>query len=91
MDWPMYRRVERQASRMHRMMERLDVDPGILVRLHDGDAYAEARRECLLCVNSDACLRWLDQPASSGRRPEFCPRLPLFEACKRSPAGSADC
>ena len=83
MDWPMFCRVERQASRMHEMMERLGVDPAALARLRSGDAYAEARSRCLFCGTSDTCLRWLDQPARSGERPRFCPSLPLFDACKR--------
>lgn len=86
MDWPMFHHVERQAGRMHEMMERLDVDPVTLARLRGGDAYAEARTRCLFCTTSDACLRWLDRPVKVGARPDFCPGLPLFEACKRKPA-----
>lgn len=84
-DWPLYRRVERQARRMHEVMERLDVDVGALARLRQGDAYAEARTRCLFCGTSDRCLRWLDDPAQAGRRPQFCPNLALFEACARKP------
>lgn len=84
MGWPMFRRVERRAHRMHAMMERLDVDPVALARLRQGDAYAEARTCCLFCGTSDRCLRWLDDPVAPGERPEFCPNLPLFEACKEN-------
>jgi len=83
MEWPMFRRVERQARRMHEMMKRLDVDTGALARLRHGEAFAEARRRCLLCGTSDKCLRWLEQPAGFGARPEFCPNLALFDACER--------
>jgi hypothetical protein len=83
MDWPMFRRVERQARRMHDMMERLDVDPVALARLRHGNAYAEARTRCLFCGTSDKCLRWLDDPEPLRTRPEFCPNLSLFESCKR--------
>lgn len=86
MEWPMFRRVERQATRLHQMMHRLDVDPSALARLRDGDAYTQARNRCLFCGTSDKCLRWLDQPVRKGQRPEFCPSLRLFEACKRKPA-----
>lgn len=82
MTWPMYRRVERQARRMHEMMRRLDVDAGRLVRVRTGDAYAEARRRCLFCGTSDMCLRWLDDPTRSSVNPEFCPNLPLFEMAR---------
>jgi hypothetical protein len=85
MDWPMFRRVERRARRMHDMMERLDVDPGMLARLRCGDAYAEARSRCLFCGTSDRCLRWLDQPTRAGKRPEFCPNLTLFEVASGAP------
>jgi hypothetical protein len=78
----MYRRVERRAVRMHEMMQRLDVDAAKLARQRGGDAYADARARCLSCRAKEACLRWLDAPASGGR-PEFCPNLTLFDGCKR--------
>ena len=86
--WPMYRRVERRAVRMHEMMRRLDVDPAKLARLRRGDAYAEARVRCLSCKASDVCLRWLDVPSTGGKRPQFCPNLALFEGCKQEHLGS---
>jgi hypothetical protein len=86
MDSPMFRRVERQACRMHEMMERLEVDPGALARLRAGEVYAEARTRCLFCGTSDKCLRWLADPRSVGERPVFCPNLALFDACRRKEA-----
>ena len=83
MNWPMYRRVERRASRMLDMMERLDVDVAALARLRGGDAYAEARARCLMCGTSDLCLRWLDGELPAQSRPTFCPSLSLFDGCKR--------
>jgi hypothetical protein len=80
--WPMFHRVERRAIRLHEMMTRLHVDPGKLARLRRGDAYAEARARCLSCRTSEQCLRWLGDPAEAEKRPEFCPNLRLFEACK---------
>jgi Family of unknown function (DUF6455) len=85
MDWPMSRRVERLARRLHDVMERLDVDPRTLVRLRSGDAYAEARARCLDCVNSELCLRWLDHRDAPAERPDFCPNLPVLETCRREP------
>ena len=85
--WPMSRRVERRAVRMHEMMRRLDVDAARLARLHGGDAYAEARARCLSCKASGVCLGWLDAD-SSGGRPEFCPNLTLFEGCRRERVAS---
>lgn len=80
--WPMADRVERQASRMHEMMKRLDVNGAKLARLDYAKTYQDARTACLLCARSKECLRWLDEPATADR-PSFCPSLALFEACKR--------
>jgi len=82
MHWPMFCRVEDRARRMHKMMQRFDVDTGMLARLRRGDAYAEARSRSLFCGTSDKCLRRLEQ-SGNGKRPEFCPNLTLFEKCKR--------
>jgi len=38
MRWWMTRRVERQATRMHEVMERLDVDAAALARVRQGQA-----------------------------------------------------
>jgi hypothetical protein len=83
----MFHRVEHRARRMHEMMQRLGVDIGVLARLRRGDAYAEARSRCLFCGTSDKCLRWLEQ-SGDRKRPEFCPNLTLFEACKREDPAS---
>lgn len=87
MRWWMTRRVERQATRMHEMMERLDVDGAALARVDRGQVYAQARARCLTCGTSDQCLRWLDgltpvKDQASG----FCPNQRLFEAFKRDPS-----
>lgn len=84
MDRPMSRRVERQAQRLHRMMERLGLRPGTLARLHDGRGYAEAHNRCLSCNAGEACNRWLAEAASAQDRPKFCRNLPLLEACLQS-------
>lgn len=83
MGWPMLSRVERQVHRLHKMMERLGVLSGTLVRLHDGQGYTEARTLCLSCDACEACNRWLADPAAAEGRPTFCPNLPLLEACMR--------
>ena len=67
MRWAKSKTVERRATRMHQMMERLRVDVLILVRLRNGDAYAEARSRCLRCEDSCVCLLWLDK---GGPNPE---------------------
>jgi len=77
----MRRTVERRATRMQQMMDRLHVDALAMVRLRNGDAYAEARSRCLLCTQSDECLRWLDKGGLS-TWPDFCPNLELFNTCR---------
>jgi hypothetical protein len=84
MQWWMTRRVERQATRMHEIMDRLDVDAAALTRARQGEAYAEARARCLTCGSSDKCLRWLDKQPSSQELPAFCPNLRLFEQYRKS-------
>jgi hypothetical protein len=83
MAWWMTRRVERQARRMHDMLDRLNVDKAALARARQGQEYAEARTRCLTCGTSDKCLRWLDKPPSSGDTPAFCPNLRLFERYRK--------
>jgi hypothetical protein len=82
MDGPMTRHVERQATRMAEMMQRLHVDVLELVHLSKGAAYAEARERCLRCGNARECLLWLDARPASHESPSFCPNVVLFETCK---------
>ena len=84
MKWARFRRVERQARRMHEMMDRIGVDAGKLVRLNEGRAYAEARTRCLDCCRTQTCLFWLEKPELAADRPEFCPNFELFEAYSRN-------
>jgi hypothetical protein len=84
MHWWMTRRVERQATRMHDVMERLEVDGAALARRRQGQAYADARERCMTCGSSDQCLRWLDSRPDARDLPEFCPNLRLFEQFKRT-------
>jgi hypothetical protein len=84
MDWPMYRTVERQASRMADMMQRLDTDPVKLVRVRAGEAFADARTRCLQCSSARECLLWLNADPPSGEAPLFCPNLALLESCKKA-------
>jgi hypothetical protein len=83
MDWPMFRRVERQATRLKDMMDRLDVDPVALARLKRGQAYQEAQAACLFCRQADRCLAWLDFDTAAEPNPEFCPNASVLMTCKR--------
>ena len=87
MEWTLHCTAERQASRMHEMMKRLDVDALALVRQNNGEVYSEARSRCLLCQESVRCLRWLD--GKSGGGPDFCPVLHCFDACRRFHSAAA--
>ena len=82
MEWPMYRRVERQATRLHEMMDKLDVNAADVARLRKGDAYAESRTTCLGCLNTHECFTWLDAKPPSRKAPVFCPNFALFQSCK---------
>src|SRR5262245_23265422 len=84
MQWWMTRRVERQATRMHEMMDQLNVDAAALARADRGDVYAEARARCLTCGTSDKCLRWLDAQPASKEQPTFCPNRRLFERYRKN-------
>ena len=86
MEWMMHRTVERQAIRMQKMMERLDVDAVQFVRLRHGDVYAKARSTCLFCQDGDRCLKWLDNQGMDGS-PDFCPILELLKACRKIQPG----
>jgi hypothetical protein len=81
--WWMTRRVERQATRMHHMMDRLNVDTGALARAGQGEVYAAARARCLTCGTSDKCLRWLDDQPASNEAPTFCLNRRLFEQYRK--------
>jgi hypothetical protein len=77
--------VERRATRMHEMIDRLGVDRSAIARLGGGDAFAQARARCLACAALDECLPWLDRPHNLGCA-DFCPNLVFFKTCpRRSP------
>ena len=82
MPGPMCRRFEHQELLFNRMIERCGIDVGRAVRLEHGEAYAQARTNCLLCRAWVECAHWLD--AESEQTPAFCPNLALF--CKCMPA-----
>ncbi len=76
------RTVERRAMRMRQMMHRLNVDAVALLCVRSGEAFAEARSKCVLCDQSDQCLRWLDRDYGSSTAPDFCPLFLLFSSCR---------
>jgi tRNA(Ile)-lysidine synthase TilS/MesJ len=84
MQWWMTRRAERQATRMHEMMDRLNVDAAALARARQGELYAQARARCLACELSAKCLDWLDSQPASKDVPRFCANWQLFEQYRKS-------
>jgi hypothetical protein len=83
MDWPMTRHVERRASRLNEMIERINVNPLELARLDQGQAYIEAFKICIECHHAPSCLRWLESEPQSGEKADFCPNYPLLDSVKR--------
>jgi len=84
MRWWMTRRVERQATRMHEMMDRFNVDGAALARARQGELYAQARARCVACEFSSKCLDLLDSQAVSKDIPTFCANRQLFEQYRKS-------
>lgn len=90
MDWPRFRHVERQARRLSDMIEKLDVDTLSLIRLRQGNAYAEARTKCLHCTNAAECLEWLENWPNGGEPAAFCPIISLLQDCRRSATAASN-
>lgn len=72
------RRIGRRSALMGEMMQRLHVDPARTAAPGGGQALASAARRCLACTSADTCQRWLDDPATEGQRPAFCPNVDTF-------------
>lgn len=76
-------RIERKAARMGGMMRRLGADPGAHVSMAAGQKLAAASRRCMACGAGEECRRWLDDPATVGQRPDFCPNAAYFATLRR--------
>ncbi len=68
--------------RMMRMLERVGLDPAIVL---SGDTQAtmkEIRQRCRSCTSEDVCERWLagDEVGEN----VFCPNAKVFETLKRT-------
>ena len=79
--WPMFRRVWRRADLANRMIEALNVDPIIAVRIDKGDAYRDACTICLTCSAAPACRNWLNDSEHPALPPDFCPNAQYFATC----------
>lgn len=85
MSWPMFEYVTRQAQHMDCMMERLDVDVVAATRHQRGQAFADARSNCLHCPFARDCTQWMQRAAGGGSPAEYCPNASFFAAFQRKP------
>ena len=83
MEGPIVRHVERRARRLRDMIESLDVDEIALTRLDRGEAYVQARNNCLQCASVGGCLHWLESNSQEESAPVFCPNRGLFIKCRK--------
>lgn len=81
--WPVCRQVAQRERRTEHMMERLGVDAGALVRMRQGETFADVRRKCFECSYSRECRIWLDNNGVSDGEPQFCPNFKTFLECLR--------
>lgn len=75
-------RIDKQAGRMGRMMERMHVDCVALAQRQHGNAFAAARSNCMACRSTEACdrsHRAYEEGRADAAPPEtFCPNARLF-------------
>lgn len=83
MEGPIVRHVERRARRLHDMIRLLEVDEIAFTRLSRGEAYVQARNNCLHCALVGDCLLWLELKNRKDAAPVFCPNRSLFSKCRR--------
>ena len=75
-------RMDKQAARMGRMMERMHVDAVALAQSRHGNAYASAHNTCMACRNSQTCDRsmaaWQAGRPDAATPESFCANARLF-------------
>ena len=62
---------------LHRMMERLGIEPQRAA--NQVDLIAQARRQCRFCHEWRQCRRWLDRDTSDEAYRQFCDNAELLE------------
>ncbi len=78
MKFSLFGRYERQAERMKRMMQCLDVDVVSLAENRLGRDLADARSACLWCNKTSICEAWLNGKAVDSNPYAFCPNGAMF-------------
>ena len=78
---PMAEHVWRQEQTLQDMMARLGVDPAVAARWDAGDAYRQARTNCIVCWNALACRAWLADEIGAIYPIPTCRNRTYFLAC----------
>ncbi len=66
---------------MHRMMERMGVDPAESARVDGGLAWQEARTKCLFCRRIGTCCKWFEGLGAQTTPAEFCHNFQFLRSC----------
>jgi len=72
--------VDHRADLMHKMMDRLHVDPTAQTGLAAATTLGAASRACAFCGHEEACERWFEAGAKGNSYKKFCPNADRFEA-----------
>ncbi len=78
MKFNFFGRYERQAERMKKMMQRLNVDVVSLAERRLGRDIADARSTCLHCNKTRICEDWINGKAPEANPYAFCPNGAKF-------------
>ena len=81
---PMFSRIFHQAELMDRMMEVVGVNPAVATRVDKGQAWYEARTNCISCRHECECRNWLECSEALPMPPNFCPNVEFFHRCKEA-------
>ena len=84
--WPMFNRIFHQVDLMDRMMEIVGVNPAIAARVDKGEAWYEARTNCISCCHECECRNWLECSEGLPMPPDFCPNVEFFRRCTETDA-----
>ena len=84
--WPTFNRIFHQVELMDRMMEVIGVDHAVAARVDRGEAWYEARTNCISCCHEWECRNWLECSEELPLPPDFCPNVEFFHRCTEADA-----
>ena len=84
--WPKFNRIFHQVELMDRMMEVVGVNPAVAARVDKGEAWYEARTNCISCCHECECRNWLECSEGLPIPPNFCPNVEFFRRCTEADA-----